>query len=197
MVMKMKEFLKGNSKGVPTLYMDMTFVEMKRPILFTCIDDSGDRYICSCHCANGEKCEWVAVHTTSERLIALLTNRISIREIFDDYEKQGILITLYAGEDYPVAQKIEIKNILPEILPTKGYFMDAENGEFDEEIAKLRAEEAMRPYVNHYFIKEKFDFSSRFIKTPIQFDVPDVTIDGVWREYRPGKVEKRIIAVGV
>lgn len=127
-----KIFLKGDHKNIPTLYWEMIFVELTRPLLFSCLDESGNRYICSCHRADGEQCEWIVVPTTCERLIELLTDQITIRQIFDADEKQGFLVTLRAGEEAPTARAVEVKELPPEILPTAGCYMEADPGEFDE-----------------------------------------------------------------
>jgi len=129
-------FLIGNN-GLPDLYMDMVLAESTRPILFTCTDFHDDLYICSCHCANGEKCEWIIIPTTPERVVDLLENKLAIRDIFTNFEEYGFIATLYAGEKGWAIKKIPILEIPDEILPTANYFMEAEEDEFTMEIADL------------------------------------------------------------
>lgn len=130
-------FLKGDSI-LPNLYMDMILVESTRPILFTCIDSDEKMFICSCHCADSEKCEWIIVDTTPENVINLLLNKVTIREIFDCGNGSSFIVTLCGGRGRPLIQKVDFKDISDEILPTNGYYMDAEDGEFDVELTKLR-----------------------------------------------------------
>ena len=136
---KTKLFLEGDNKEHPTLYVDMVFVEAIKPILFTCLDEVGGRYICCCHRSDAEMCEWIVVPTTCERLIKLLTNQITIRSIFEQYEEFGFLASIRAGENVPHIQKIRIEALPSDFLPTAGYCMDADEGEFDEEIAVLKS----------------------------------------------------------
>lgn len=136
MNMNTKIFLTGD-KNRPELYWDMVLIEAVRPILFTCKDCNDNLYICSCHCADSEKCEWIIVPTTCEKVIDLLSNQLTIREIFDCCDGTGFLATLYADHTTTIVKRVKINEIPSHILPTAGFYMDAEDGEFDEEIAEL------------------------------------------------------------
>lgn len=132
-----KIFLKQN-KLLPTLYMYMVFVESMSPILFACRDDNANVYICSCHCQNAEKCEWIISPTTYSKLVELLTDKLSIRDIFGTNLSTAFVATMYPNTDsIAVAEKhlTELDNI----LPTVGYFMEAEPDEFEEELTILKA----------------------------------------------------------
>lgn len=120
------------------LYLDMVLVEATRPLFFTCIDNNDKMYACSCHCADGEKCQWVVVPSTCEKMIEVLTDRITIRDVFDGSGGDVFLVTLYAGDREKVVEKTDLRHLPKDILPTPGYYMEVENGEFDEEIAELR-----------------------------------------------------------
>lgn len=165
-----KLFLKGNDRTIPTLYYDMVFVESTRPILFTCKDDKDSYYICSCYIADGEKCQWLVVPTTCERLLELLTNQITIRQIFDRDEKNGFLVTALAGEGTPTAKTIAIESVSPEILPTAGYYMEAEPEEFEQEIAELK--KALKTTTT---IKE-LSFKVCATQLPIEFQLSPIYI---------------------
>ena len=96
MNLKQNIFLTGGH-DLPTLYTDMVLVESTRAILFTCKSEFDDLYICACHCANSEKVEWLVAPTTPNRVIDLLTNKLTIRNMFDK-ESLLFLVTLMAGE---------------------------------------------------------------------------------------------------
>ena len=46
-------------------------------------------------------------------------------------------MTRYADRETPEVRTVAVKKLSPTILPTAGYYMEAEEGEFDEEIAAL------------------------------------------------------------
>lgn len=133
----MKKIFLKKSRSSPTLYWDMILVEMKDPILFTCNDDDGNYYICSCPKSDSEVCEWVIVPTTSSDIIELLTNKITIRQIFDKCETPCFFATQCANETNSNVSKIGIQDLPDEVLPTPGFYMDAEPSEFSEEIDVL------------------------------------------------------------
>lgn len=183
-----KQFLKGNNRDIPTLYWDMVFVESTQPILFSCVDNKGKRYICTCHCADGEKSEWIAAPTTCEKLIGLLTDKITIRNIFDTCEEPVLLVTLRAGADEPEVRTISLGDIPPKHLPTAGYYMEADDGEFAQELAELKSAaelitltEEARCYFVSYCVKD------------IPIYIPPVK--GIGKEYRKGGAKRLKVAV--
>ena len=72
----------------------------------------------------------------------MLRDKITIREIFSCKEDAIYLVHLSAG--MCMIEKRKISDISDQILPTAGYYMDADAGEFDEEIAMLEL------YENNY-----------------------------------------------
>lgn len=190
MMKNLKElFLKGNNREIPTLYRDMVFAESTRPILFTCKDNKENRYICSCHCADGEKCEWIVAPTTCERLIDLLSDRITIRQVFDECEKSAFLVTRYAGRGTPEVRTVAVKELSPTILPTAGYYMEAEEGEFDEEIAALKEASKIVMLTD----TEQYTFFSYRIN---DFWIPFPHMKSKDEEYQMTRPVRRKIAVG-
>lgn len=129
-------FLPGN-EILPKLYIDMVFVEEKSPILFTCIDEFDDMYLCSCHRSDSEKKEWIIVRTPPENVLDLLTDRITIQSAIISCEDIYIA-TLSNGIPAPQISRTKIDKISPDILPTAGYYMEADDHEFDDEIEVLR-----------------------------------------------------------
>lgn len=76
--------------GLPKLYMDLILFEGRYPMLFTCTDDGGNLYICSQYNVDGEKRAWVVGKTTSAKVIAMLSDRLTIREAFGKREARCI-----------------------------------------------------------------------------------------------------------
>ena len=146
-------FLKEDDSGL-VLYYDMVLIEATRPIFFTCIDKKNEMYACCCHCANGEKCEWIVVPTTASRIIKVLSDEITIREVFEFKNETAFLVTLYAGQHEPIVKRLKVEEIPDNILPTAGYNMEPEKGEFDAEIAELRERE--KASLSIEYISESF-----------------------------------------
>ena len=135
-------FRKGDSV-LPSVYWDMILAEYGRPILFTCLDEYNQLYICSCYHAGGDAVEWMLVKTTEEAVIKLLQNQIPIHDMFSEAETV-YLLTLSERGAQPQAVKKAAQDVPEHYFPTAGYDMDAEEGEFDEEIAELRERIAER-----------------------------------------------------
>lgn len=121
------------------LEIDQIFVEYIYPVLFTCIDESDNLYIVACYSADAEKAEWIIAETSPEDVIKLLTNKLSIREMF----MKSVCWTAiqYAGAEYPTCTKTAFANLDPKVLPTAGEYMDADPDEFDEEIKLMKKRE--------------------------------------------------------
>lgn len=146
-------FLKEDNSGL-VLFYDMVLIEATRPIFFTCTDNNDEMYACSCHCANGEKCEWIIVPTTADRIIKVLSDEITIREVFEFTNENAFLVTLHTGQSAPIIKRLQVQDIPDNILPTAGYNMEPEEGEFDAEIAELREREKLSMSIE--YISEKF-----------------------------------------
>lgn len=127
-------FLEENCH-LPTLFRDMVLVEAERPILFTCVDKSDYLYICACHCANGEKCEWLVAHTDPIEMIELLTDKREIRNMFPADKNIWVVTQRKDGTQVRLSKD---RKALETILPTEGYYMDVEPDEFTDELMILR-----------------------------------------------------------
>lgn len=185
----MKIFLKSDREDIPTLYWDMILVESTKPVLFTCRDKEDNRYICARCRADAERCEWIIVPTTCERLIDLLNSKVSIRQIFDGYEAHGFLAERRAGEAQMYAYPVSMEDIPPELLPTAGYTMDADPGEFNEEIALLQKASEVR------FAWEDITYSfTNFDKISTQFRIS--LVSSIDNSYRKSRKMKSVRAIG-
>ena len=158
------------TKDLPTLYMYMVFVESLSPILFACRDNAANVYICSCHCQNAEKCEWIISPTTYERLIDLLTDKLSIREIFLVGSATAYVATLFANtKNVEISERTLIE--LNTLLPTAGCYMEADPDEFSEELAVLESEMAMS--LECWRISFTESFNTLFNCFSVQVSIPE------------------------
>lgn len=121
--------------GNRELYEDMVLVDYIYPVLFTCIDDYGAMYIAACYQANGDAMKWLISRTTQQKLVELLQNKRSIRDMFSaDKLWLGCRRKESDATEIVAAKEADIE---PSAFPTADVMMDAEDGEFGEEIAEL------------------------------------------------------------
>ena len=124
-------------KETGSLKLDKIFFESYYPILFTCITEKNDLFLCVCCQADLNIRKWLVTNVSPSTIIELLSNKLTIRESFlkDRGAKYSII---YSMEDrnYQIEQDNaedwdEVESIN---LPTVGEYMDAEGDEFLEEI---------------------------------------------------------------
>lgn len=116
------------------IVLDTVLFESRYPVLFTCKNENG-LYLFICCFVTSDKSEWIGTKTTYDNLLNLLKNKITIRDAFLNITEQKVVIN-YDGKnvDYSVTHK---ENIPEKLLPSAGEFMDAEDGEYAEEIAEF------------------------------------------------------------
>lgn len=131
--MRQKIILKINNHN---LYEDLIFVDDIYPVLFTCVDDWENTYLCSCYFADPSKILWLVTKTEPERVIDLLNNKVTIRELFEPDELWAICKA--KNEEIQVKRIEDCKNFDENAFPAEGEYMDADTGEFEEEISILK-----------------------------------------------------------
>lgn len=139
-MMNLERFL-PKSDVLAELFMYMILVEERKPILFVCKDKNENVYICSRYHADGIKCEWLVQKTTYTQLIELLTDKITIRDIFTTEHENLFVATLFAEGKNVIVRQFSLREIDDRVLPTAGYYMDVEDDEFEKELKILKAEE--------------------------------------------------------
>lgn len=118
------------------LNIEKVFLDMGEPILFVCKGQKGKRYLVVCCQSNVQGKKWLLAETNIETIVRMLEDKITIREAF----------LIVHGEKYTIIQNVatEPQIILHDpsdwdeensiYLPDAGEYMEAEPGEFDEEI---------------------------------------------------------------
>jgi len=116
--------------------VDKVFVEGSYPILFTCTDEENGLFLCSCCQNNAEARKWLVTKTDKNIIVSMLENKITMREAFFEYrndkytiieDNEGVYVSYGCGE-----QEYWGEDSL--YLPDKGEYIEAENGEFQEEV---------------------------------------------------------------
>lgn len=130
----MEDFMEVGELG--RLKIDKIIFESFYPILFTCVNEKQQLFLCVCCQANEEGKKWLITRTTPQIMIDILTDRLTLREAF--CKIKDIQYTVLHNSN-----KIKIINgdkndwdyEKSYILPDKDEYLEAEEGEFDEEIA--------------------------------------------------------------
>lgn len=113
------------------LYIDKVLFDSSYPILFTLSDRNNNIYICVCHHHDSDCSKWLISRTTPSEVIALLNNKLSMRQIFLSHadvrysitkDNQGCIIEENVESDWEQNSKT---------LPDDEY-MDADEGEFSD-----------------------------------------------------------------
>lgn len=128
----MKKFIKTDRYG--QLYIDRILFESYFPVIFTCINDNDDIFICVC-CQNNEKgCKWLVGKTECINIIRLLQDKITVRQLLLEHSSWRITVD-YTQEGYAIYYNNSDWDENSLYLPKKDSYMYAENGEFDDDIA--------------------------------------------------------------
>ena len=131
--MRQKIIFKINNQN---LYGDLILIDNIYPVLFTCVDDLENTYLCSCYFADPSKILWLVTKTDLESVIDLLINKVTIRELFESDELWEICKS--KNEEIQVKRIEDCKNFDENAFPAEGEYMDADTGEFEEEITILK-----------------------------------------------------------
>lgn len=119
------------------LDIEYVFFEANYPILFSCTDIMNNLYLCVCY-DNRKEQSWIISKTTSKMIIDMLSDKITLYDsLKSPYNKNYIIRWSYKYKKEDVFE-VEFININELDLPTKGEYLDAEIGEFDEYIKKLK-----------------------------------------------------------
>lgn len=132
--MEQKAMFRVNNQN---LYEDLVFIDDIYPVLFTCIDNLRNTYLCACYFADSSKTLWLVTKTEPERVIELLNNKETIREMFES-DELWMICKLKSKKEIQVKQIADWKNFDKNAFPEEGEYMDADEEEFEEEISILK-----------------------------------------------------------
>lgn len=132
----MKPYFK-NLTEFGNLYIDYDIIYYDCSILFTCIDDNKNLFLCMCTDILIEQ-KWILVPTTKHIIINLLQNKISVLESLKQSRNKYYIITFNIINKKESITEIEFSNINPTDLPADDFYIEPENGEFDEYINTLK-----------------------------------------------------------
>ena len=145
----MKKFITLNKYG--ELYIDKILFETYFPIIFTCKNENNDIFICVCCQCNENGCKWLVGRTNGSFIVRMLQNEITIRQLLLDCCTEKISVD-YKNHEYVIAYNNSDWNEESDYLPKKDAYIDAEGGEFDEEIAYFTSIEHVEYNEEYYKI---------------------------------------------
>ena len=135
--MTQKQIFNFEETGI--LKLDKVIFESYYPILFTCKNESnGKLYLCVCSQADSKQKKWLVKEVSPHTMVELLNDKMTIRNAFlvDQGAKYTVIYDMNQQtknieednkEDWNEEESID--------LPTTGEYLDAEDGEFEEEIS--------------------------------------------------------------
>lgn len=127
----MREFIKLNEYG--QLYIDKVLFESYFPVVFTCINDKKDIFIGVC-CQNNEKgCKWLLGKTNGINVAKMLRDEITIRQLLLQYSLGKISVD-YVENGYVISYNNPDWDEMSPYLPKEDSYINAEDGEFEDEI---------------------------------------------------------------
>ncbi len=128
----MKDFIRLEKYG--QLYIDKVLFESYFPIIFTCVNDNKDIFICVC-CQNNKKgCKWLLGKTDGISIVRMLKDEITIRQLLLDNSSGKISVDYVKNTGYAVAYDNSDWDVNSPYLPKEDSYMYAEDGEFEDEI---------------------------------------------------------------
>lgn len=134
----MKKFVQIDAIG--NLEMDMVLFESYYPILFTCLNEKRELFLCVCCQANSKGKKWLLTKTTPQIVIDILENKITLRNAFLQFpEVQYTILADGNNQEIIEKDKNDWDYNSSVCLPDKGEYMEAEEGEFDDEIAYYKS----------------------------------------------------------
>ena len=123
-------------KEIGKLQIERELFSLTYPILFTCRSNRGKLYLCVCCQSNATGQKWMIAETTPGVIIDLLTDKITIRDSFFKYHGEKYTIEQKKIDDVTIYYNEDDWNIETSVLlPDKGEFIEAEDDEFENEIA--------------------------------------------------------------
>lgn len=114
---------------------ERVFFESYYPILFTCRGNDHSLYLCVCCVAENNYKKWLLAEVAPKTIVKMLKDEITIRDAFLLDNKNKYTIEVLNGEEKITSQ--HVGDWHPEtsvFLPTAGEYIDADQGEFDDDI---------------------------------------------------------------
>ncbi len=177
--MKIDEIF-GKNPALDSLKLDTVLFGDRYPVLFTCTN-ADEVYMFICCEVNAKTVRWIGTRTSYDTLIGMLSDRITIRDAFLSVAEEKMVVS-YDGREV-VCDFVPVGEMEDRFLPTVGEFMNADEGEFSEEITAfrertLRDEYPLPCWSVTYCLKTLWEANTKLAYDPPVPDCSDVVESG-------------------
>lgn len=129
---KMERFFNIEKYG--ELKIDRVIFEAAYPVLFTCVNDRQDLFLCVCCQNNRAGTKWLLSKSSSSDIIRMLRDELTIRDALLQNSDCRITITSDNRGVHVEFDNAEVWAADSIYLPKTGEYLDADPGEFDDDI---------------------------------------------------------------
>lgn len=119
------------------LKLDRVLFESYYPILFTCINENKELFLCVCFKADKISQKWLVTNVNSETVIEMLQDRRTIRNTFKKNNGKKFTVEYIISENkyyYIENDRNDWDFDNSDNLPTSGEYMDVDDDEFSDDI---------------------------------------------------------------
>lgn len=124
--------------NVGQLDLDCILFGDSSPILFTCLDNNKNLYLCLQCYEDNSSGKWLATSVSPNTIIDMLENKVTLRDSFL-INKEDIYTIIYNYRTQKFIYKINDEDDYNTCLPVPGEYMDSEEDEFSEEIEHFKS----------------------------------------------------------
>lgn len=123
-----------------TLTRTLEFYDV--PQIFTAVDATGTRYLCTLYAQEEDRCKYLGVQISEPRLNAFIGGQLDLRTAYTNPEVENAVYIVEA-EQSKIAATIPLKKqqVKEDMLPAPGYLYDAtdisEDAEFQTDVYQL------------------------------------------------------------
>lgn len=129
------------------LSIDGIFLFYECPIVFTCIDCDKNLFICVC-CDMEEKQRWLIAPTSIDRIEAMLSQKLTMREMFKAVDGYGCMATWQSNQEKESYTIMPCSEFSDEDVAEEGIYFQTEPDEFASYLQKIknREENDVQPF---------------------------------------------------
>lgn len=161
--MKKNDVYFKNLDYLGDLNIDYIIFDYEYPVLFTCLDNKNNLYLCVCCDIRNEQ-RWIITTINEDTLINMLSDKITIRDAFVIEKFDHYLVKYYGPNKPEECIKVFVSDIPTEDLPMEEEFIEADEGEFDQYIEVLRKRKLIFKYILSLDANENFATEQKKIK---------------------------------
>lgn len=121
-------------KEIGELKLNKVFFESYQPILFTCINQENEHFLCVCCEITAVTKKWLVTKIQPKKVIDLLSDKLTIRNTFLEGEEKFSIYLTHEGWRIEENNSVDWDAENSIYLPSAGEFMEVEEDEFKEEI---------------------------------------------------------------